>query len=58
MAELIIVQIEPTRASGCPDAVGPPGGRIVVIVPESGIPVTPGDNRTEQPMVTGGPGIS
>ena len=54
--ELIIMQIEPTIASGCPPVVGPPGG-ITVMFPLSGGPDEPGDKTTEHPIVTGGPGI-
>src|SRR5687767_14967695 len=52
-----MLQIEPGIASGMPLAVGPPGG-MVVIIPVSGGPDRPGERTTEQPIVTGGPGIS
>jgi hypothetical protein len=52
-----MLQIEPGTASGIPPAVGPPGG-IVVMIPVSGGPESPGESITEHPIVTGGPGIS
>ena len=55
-SELIIMHIEPVIARGIPLAVGPPGG-IIVMVPLSGAPATPGDSTTAHPIVTGGPGI-
>jgi hypothetical protein len=51
-----MLQIEPGIASGMLLHVGPPGG-IVVIVPVSGGPESPGERTTEHPIVTGGPGI-
>ena len=54
--ELIMMQTDPGIASGIPLAVGPPGG-MTVIVPVSGGPDKPGETTTEQPIVTGGPGI-
>jgi len=54
--ELIIVQMAPVIAKGIPLAVGPPGG-IIVRVPLSGGPAAPGESKTAQPIVTGGPGM-
>jgi hypothetical protein len=53
---LIIRQIEFAVASGMPPAVMN-GGRTTRIVPLSGGPEAPGVTNTEQPIVTGGPGM-
>jgi hypothetical protein len=55
--ELIIWQIDPLVASGIPLAVTI-GCSTATITPLSGGPAAPGDSRTEQPMLTGGPGIT
>src|SRR4051812_4358167 len=34
------------------------GGGMIAITPVSGAPVTPGVTTTEQPIVTGGPGMN
>lgn len=54
--ELIIWQIEPLVASGCPFAVTFVCS-TVVMTPLSGGPAAPGVRTTEQPMLTGAPGI-
>src|SRR5947209_1214202 len=55
--ELIIRQIDVLVASGMPLAVTT-GGSTAMIVPLSGGPDAPGVRMTEQPIVTGGPGIA
>jgi hypothetical protein len=54
--ELIMRQIDVDVANGIPPPVIT-GGRITRIVPVSGGPEAPGVTMTEQPIVTGGPGI-
>ena len=51
-----MVHIDVSVAKGMPFATGPPGA-IVVIVPLSGGPARPGDNKTLHPILTGIPGI-
>lgn len=57
VSELIMVHIDPVVASGMPPAVIS-GGKIVIIVPESGAPAAPGVTITAAPRDTGGPGMS
>jgi hypothetical protein len=56
VTELIIKQIDPVVANGIPPAVIS-GGKMPRMVPVSGGPAAPGVIITEQPMLTGGPGI-